>query len=535
MTAIVAAAPVRDFYFTHHRFSALGTEAVRRILSRAGVASAVYNFPLMRKKPAAAALPEALSYLQPYLLAEEKGPWSFFRRYHRYGPSMDECARRIVEGKPDLLLLSCLAYCYAGETLELAREVRRMRPDITIVAGGAGPSAHPPYFLREPGIDYVLAGEAETCLESFIRAWRGDIGWEKVPNLYRRRGGKTIAPAETRRTGPGEPEFVWTEAARSETAASVSVNMSRGCPRRCRFCSSFLCHGRGFRTPRWERIRSGIGEIAERYGGSARLLRINFEDDNLLLDAPLFFRTLETMREALPRCVFSMENGMEYSLVDPDWIPRWVDLGVAQLNLSVVSTDRCVLNAQNRSARLSCYEQVVAAARRCGLPVVTYFICGFKEDTAEGVARTLLYLFEQPVRVGFSAFYPVPGLPDWGDPFILEPPALCAGSSMYPWNRSLSTRQMVTLFRLCRFLNALKTASPQARPDTWEVLDRSLREKTLYTRLRGGAVVAVPYVDDALGRDVLQRAAAVVARRGIRRPARAANTLTRAEEQNTIS
>jgi len=167
------------------------------------------------------------------------------------------------------------------------------------------------------------------------------------------------------------------------------------------------------------------------------------------------------------------------------------------------------------------------------LPVITYLICGFKEDTADGIAQSLLYLFEQPVRVGFSAFYPVPGVPDWHDPSVLEPPVLCAGSSMYPWNRSLSTRQMVTLFRLCRFLNALKAAWTRSRRDLGEVLRRSLRERRLYTSLRDGAVMAVPHLDEELAGKVLEGAAAVVQGRGC--AAAPPCILTGAKDPNTIS
>ena len=281
--------------------------------------------------------------------------------------------------------------------------------------------------------------------------------------------------------------------------------MSRGCSKACRFCSSHLCHGTRFRAAPRSRIQEGIREIADGLRRDGRKLRINFEDDNLLQEPDLFFETLQAMQSALGDVAFTMENGIDVSLLDPGWIGRMARLGIAQLNLPLVSSDREILEAQNRQGFAGRYESVLMAASDHQLPTVTYLICGFQDDTPESILSGLLFLADRPTLIGFSPYYPVPNLPDWRDlsAFDGRPSFLCAGSSLYPWTKSLTTAQLVTLFRLCRFLNMRKkeNLTPQER----RVVEKTRKEKRLQTCLKDGTVTAVPGMDDELAASLLRR------------------------------
>jgi hypothetical protein len=79
MHAVIAVPPIRDFYFTPHRYANLGIGIVARILNGHGYTVRVFNFPLARKKNAHLALPAELEYLRPFILPNETGPLGFFR------------------------------------------------------------------------------------------------------------------------------------------------------------------------------------------------------------------------------------------------------------------------------------------------------------------------------------------------------------------------------------------------------------------------------------------------------------------------
>ncbi len=106
--AVIAVPPVRDFYFTPNRASALGARVLLRELKEAGWDSVLMNLPLIEKSRTIS-LPCELEYLTPFLIPDESGPLSWFTAYHHFGPSFSETAEMIARENPELLLISSFA------------------------------------------------------------------------------------------------------------------------------------------------------------------------------------------------------------------------------------------------------------------------------------------------------------------------------------------------------------------------------------------------------------------------------------------
>ena len=138
------------FILHGHRFSGLGAEILSKLLRQNGWEVRLLNFPLQKKKGKRLQLPQPLDYLKPHIIENEEGHLSFFTRYQRFGPSLDECAAQVVSSPPDIVFISCFAFCYADAALELASSIRSEAPDIPIVIGGAGVSAYPDFFYPKP-------------------------------------------------------------------------------------------------------------------------------------------------------------------------------------------------------------------------------------------------------------------------------------------------------------------------------------------------------------------------------------------------
>ena len=61
---------------------------------------------------------------------------------------------------------------------------------------------------------------------------------------------------------------------------------------------------------------------------------------------------------------------------------------------------------------------------------------------------------------------------------------LCTGSAAFPWSESLTTAQMITAFRLSRFVNFTQKIGLQ--PPERDLLTRIRKERKLYTLCRKG-------------------------------------------------
>lgn len=499
--AVVAVPPIKDFYSTPHRFASLGGKIVADILDRQGVESTFVNFPVLSRRSLPIELPSALVHLRPFIIEGEFGRLSFFTRYQQFGPDIDECASLILGHQPDACFLSCFAFCYAEPLLELAALLKKRKPDLMIVAGGAGVSAYPGYFLRSQVIDYAISGEAEVSLPAFIRELRQERPEPaRVPNLWRLQDGSPSAPSKSAWTTSQDLQLSYVKVFETKRSCRHLTVLSRGCPLKCRFCSNHVAHGDEFRTMPLDRLRAGLANQPVNDHESREIV-IDIEDDNLLIDPDYSLAALREFRSRFPECSFTAENGIDYRLLTPELANALIDLGMRQFNLSLASIDPRALVSENRPADLRRYEDLLALFARRGIPTVSYFICGLQDDDRESIARHLAYLQRQPTLIGISLFYPVPGLPGFEDRsrFDALSPALCAGSSAWPWNAAIGTETLVTAFRLARFVNLSK--EPAISAENRALLDRIRDEKKLYTRImREGRreELPVPGMDEEL-------------------------------------
>ncbi len=514
LKAAVVVPPVKDFYTTRHRFSGLGAAVLCRCLKQAGCQVVCFDFPLHGKKPAILELPEAVAYLRPYLVEDETGKLSFFTRYQRFGPDIAHCADQVMAFLPDLVFISCFAYCYARETLDLARSIRNLSPRVSLIVGGAGVSAYPEFFLRESAVDFAVTGEAEISIGPLLASIRaGQRDFSRVPNLYWKTGGALIAPRNRVFTEAEDIVFVMRKTREIANAIYLTTSLSRGCPKSCRFCSNFLCHGHKFRTIPADTVRSGLSSVELSEDQRGKTLFINFEDDNLLFAPDYFFEIINIMKVRFPGALFLAENGLDYTRLTPDLAERLIACGMRQFNLSISSIDAAILDREERKAELPKYIALVQRLADLNIPCITYFICGFAGDSVETVVSNMVFLAGLPTRIGISLFYPVPGIPDFEDRqgFDNIEPLLCAGSSAYPWNRSMTISQMITAFRLCRFINLFKSER-RTEADN-RLLMRIINEKTLYTTVRTSREsmeIAVPNVDKDMIDLFFKRAATMI-------------------------
>lgn len=103
------------------------------------------------------------------MIQGEVGPSSYFTTYKRFGPDYSSAAEAILANSPDIVFISCFAFCYALSTIRLAEELKKKKiKKIPIVLGGAGAAVFPEYFERTGLFDSVLKKEAEQAIPKFF-------------------------------------------------------------------------------------------------------------------------------------------------------------------------------------------------------------------------------------------------------------------------------------------------------------------------------------------------------------------------------
>jgi radical SAM superfamily enzyme YgiQ (UPF0313 family) len=493
MKLVLLQAPVQDFYDTEVRLQPLGLcylkASVLQHLPGTQVIVKDFHQGWGRRT---VALPAELSDLRGYYPYPDRSPFCTFHGYYHFGAPFETVAEEVLRERPDLVGISSPFSPYYREVLRCAEEIKK-RTDVPVVAGGAHASAAPLSLLEHPAVDFVVRGEGERPLVELVRALSAGDGLERVPNLGFKRGGRI-------HWNPPEENYPWEhlpapdfsdlgiERYRLGKRPLASLVASRGCPRRCSFCSIHQVFERYRARP----VEDVVEEIRLRHAQGYRAL--DFEDDNLTPSADGMRKLCLRLIQSFPEGSLALHamNGVSYLDLNPDLLRLMRRAGFAHLNLSLVSMDEGVCRRAHRSNSPGHFEQTALEAARLGFRLVSYLILGLPGDTLGSMVETTAFLSRLPALLGASPFYLCPGSPlAQARPELSEAEMVRSRLTVLgvPTDR-FSRDDIYTLFVTARIVNFLKGLEPGAG-------SCSLGEALAAARILGRR--------QALGADLLER------------------------------
>lgn len=136
------------------------------------------------------------------------------------------CAERILASEPDLVGFSMYVW-NRTQTVEIARHLKTVRPDIVVFAGGAEATADAAGVLADPALDFVLPGEGEELIVAAMRRLLGGVAPQDLATWAKAMPVKDLATL---------PSPYLDGTLRPEDYGGALWELSRGCPFTCDFC-----------------------------------------------------------------------------------------------------------------------------------------------------------------------------------------------------------------------------------------------------------------------------------------------------------
>jgi len=328
----------------------------------------------------------------------------------------------------------------------------------------------PQAVMESADVDFVIRGEGEAAMPLLARAIREGQGYESIPGLVFRRTDGSLhinSPAwmQNPETYPlPAAELINRHFYRRRKGGSMVIVAGRGCPMACSYCSVGARSAPAFRQRNIDSVMREIAVAVEQCEAGF----IDFEDENLSLNRGWFLKLLQAIKDRYDdRLELRAMNGLYPPTLDEEVIRAMKSAGFKTLNLSVGSTSKEQLLRFNRADVRGAFNRALDLAESYGLNAVGYIICAAPFQNARDSISDLLYLARRRVLIGASIFYPSPGSRDYelcARLKLLPKQFACMRSSAFPLSHTTTRPEAVTLLRLARIVNFMKSLLDQGIP-----------------------------------------------------------------------
>ena len=179
-----------------------------------------------------------------------------------------------TDSGPHVLAVTVMPGPQLSQAVPVCAEVRRRRPDLTVVWGGYFPTQHTDTVLRSAMVDLVVRGQGEHALVGVMEALAGERPLETVGGVsWKDAGGRIVhnaaGPAVPLDDLPGLPyarvpmdRYLHQTYLGQRTAAHSS---SFGCPFACSFCAVVAMSHRRWLAQSAIRLAAVVAHLHDRY------------------------------------------------------------------------------------------------------------------------------------------------------------------------------------------------------------------------------------------------------------------------------
>jgi radical SAM superfamily enzyme YgiQ (UPF0313 family) len=302
---------------------------------------------------------------------------------------IDEAVEEVeVKLEADLVGLSVMT-ATAPRAYELADHFRSR--GIKVVMGGVHPSSLPDEALQHS--DSVVIGE-------------GEVHWPRILEDAGRGGLKRIYENSSPFPLDQLPAPRWDLLPAQKYFVPRTVQVSRGCPLSCSFCSVSSFFGRSYRH---RPVRQVIEEIK-----AHRKRLLIFADDNITGNPhsakELFAAMIPLKKKWVSQCSLSIAD-------DPELLDLAARSGCIGLLIGFESISPEVLKSIGKQVNLRRdYEEAIRKIHGRGIHIQASFIFGFDEDRPDSIPATVQFVKENRLTgVNYCRLTPFPGTKLYAD------------------------------------------------------------------------------------------------------------------------
>jgi len=359
-------------------------------------------------------VPLSLLYLSAYLESKDIPVKILDGQIHDLDKQSLEM--HIEQFNPNVVGISCATpLVYA--TSRIAKIVKAISPQITVVMGGPHPTVLPEETIADENVDIVVRGEGEITLFELVGAVERGTGLNSVLGITYRDNGTVLStqnrplnadldslPLPSRHLIPigkyGPQIDIYSR------LPWTNMLTSRGCPYNCIFCASRRVSGHKYRVRSAEKVVEEINVLIRDYG----IRNIGMADDNFVVDRKRTERICDMLiKEGCSRKV-DWSCAARADQLDEALLRKMRSAGCRCICVGIETGSQRLMNILKKHLKLEKVEKGVKMMRKAGIKVRGTFLLGIPTETEEETLQTIN--FARKLNLDFAKFNvitPYPG------------------------------------------------------------------------------------------------------------------------------
>lgn len=310
---------------------------------------------------------------------------------------LEESTKTILAKEPKIVSFYTRSDCF-HIMLKMAKRIKETS-DCTIVFGGPQADIVAAQTLQEiPYVDYVCCGEGENTIYPFFSSLlRGEPDLS-VPGLVYRKNDEIIQNprpvlVENLDSIPLLDYSIFPEDSVVDNMIAFPIDVGRGCPFGCTYCSTKTFWGRKYRLKTPQRI---VEEL-KYYHDLFNVRHFGFQHDMFTMNKKQVMETCRLIKELPFKATWNCSARLD--CIDEELIDTMADAGLYHIYLGIETGSPRMQKLVNKNLKLDGIIEMITYLRSKNLQVTTSFIYGFPQETEEDLSLTLSLVLDL-LRIG---------------------------------------------------------------------------------------------------------------------------------------
>ncbi len=336
--------------------------------------------------------------------------------------------RRIIEETDPVFVGFSMMTGQIGHALQLAAQIKSLRPLLPIVWGGIHPTLFPEQTAAHALADVAVVGDGEDVCLDLARAFAGETKLDDVKGIAFLRDGRVIA------TPPRPPRDIdslpnlnfdlldvekyiardYSVLGESGPTRTLTILTGKGCPCRCTFCINTIPQKRNCQFRSVPKILDEIAELADRY----KITSVTFNDENFFGSKRRFFEFLAQIQQRGLRITWrgnARANYFSDNYLSADRVAEMRAAGCVLVQIGAESGSQRILDYLKKDIQLEDLARSADYTGRARMAASFSFMMGIPGETKTEVNETLrladrlLKLNPLAYIIGPQVYRPYPG------------------------------------------------------------------------------------------------------------------------------